>query len=169
MYQKKYWKELYALKVHLNYIELYLEDSEYKDKAVNIVLAVTSSGSIAGWAIWHKLGMIWAIIIAGSQVIATIKNFLPYKSRLKDLSGLLRDFEDIILFAEKKWFEVSEGKLTEEEIHVLQFDIRKRKTAALKKHLSTSILPEKLKLLKKAQISADVYFNNFYPVEENNG
>ena len=168
MYQEKYWKELYQLKVHLNYLELYQQDSEFKDKSVNIFLAITSSGSIAGWAIWRDMALVWAIIIATGQVIATVKNFLPYKARLKSLSGLLHDFEDIILFAEKKWFDVSEGKLTEEEIHKLQFDIRSKKTNALKKNLGVNILPEKQKLLIKAQESADVYFNNFYSREENN-
>jgi hypothetical protein len=168
MYQEKYWKELYQLKVHLNYVELYLQDSEYKEKAVNIFLALTSSGSIAAWVIWQKVAVIWAFIIAASQVVTAIKNFLPYKERLKALFGLVHDFEDIVLIAEKKWFDVAEGKLTEEEIHKLQFDIRSKKTMALKKHLGSKILPEKAQLMIKAQASADVYFNNFYPKEKTN-
>jgi hypothetical protein len=121
MYQKRYWSELYQIKVHLNYLELYLQDSEIKDRSVNILLAVTSSGSIAGWAIWQQVAILWACIIAVSQVVAVIKNYLPYKTRMRSLSGVVHEFEDLILFAEKSWFDVSEGKLTEEEIHNLQF------------------------------------------------
>jgi hypothetical protein len=168
MYQLRYWKELYQIKVHLNYLELYLQDSEMKDRSVNIFLAITSSGSIAGWAIWQQAAILWAIIIAASQVVTVIKNFLPYKTRMKSLSGVVHEFEDLILFAEKSWFDVSEGKLTEEEIHNLQFDVRTKKTKALKKHLGNNTLPEKPKLLLRAQRSADVYFDNFYPVEESN-
>ncbi len=35
MYQERYWKELYQLKVHLVYLELYLNDADFKDKAIN--------------------------------------------------------------------------------------------------------------------------------------
>lgn len=169
MYQLRYWKELYQIKVHSNYLELYLQDSEMKDRWVNIFLAITSSGSIAGWAIWQHAAMFWAIIIAASQVVNVIKNFLPYKARMKSLAGVIHEFEDIVLFAENSWFGVSEGKLTEEEIHKLQFDVRAQKTKALKKHLGSNTLPEKSRLLKKALRSADTYFDNFYPVEEPNG
>ena len=106
--------------------------------------------------------MIWGIIIAASQVVTVIKNFLPYKTRMKSLSGLRDEFEELVLFTERKWFPVSEGKLTEEEIHELQFEVRERKSRALKKQVGNNTLPEKPKLLTRAQASADVYFNNFY-------
>jgi len=169
MYQERYWKELYQLKVHLIYLELYLNDADFKDKSINIFLACTSSGSIAGWAIWREQAFVWAIIIALSQVVTVIKNILPYKTRIKAILSLIHDLEDVMLRAEEKWFDVSEGRLTEEEINKLRFDIRTRKTNTLKKHLGTSTLPAKQKLFGKAQTSADVYFDNFYPTEVNHG
>lgn len=165
MYQQRYWKELYQLKVHLNYLELYMEDSEFKDKVVSVFLALTSSTSIAGWVIWQEAAIVWAVIIASSQVVSAIRGFLPYKSRLKALGGLVHEIEDLVLFAERKWFDVSEGRLTEEEIHELQYELRAKKTKALKKNLGNNILPEKPKLISKAQNSANIYFDNFYPVE----
>jgi hypothetical protein len=166
MYQERYWKELYQLKVHLNYLELYLQNSEYRDKIINCFLAITSSGSIAGWVIWQSIAMVWAIIIASSQVLTAIKSFLPYRTRMKSLSGLLHEIEELMIFTEEKWFDVSEGKLFEEEIHKLQFVVRTKKTNALKKYLGNTTLPEKPNLLGKAQRSADIYFDNFYPVEK---
>lgn len=166
MYQERYWKELYQLKVHLNYLEIYLQDSEFKGKAIGIFLAVASSSSIAGWAIWQSQAFIWGTIIAASQVMGVVNSFLPYSSRMKLLPGLIHELEEIAITTEKNWFKVSEGKLTEEEIHQLQFDVRSKKTKALKKHLDNNTLPEKPKLLSRAQVSADIYFNNFYPVEE---
>ena len=169
MYQERYWKELYQLKVHVIYLELYLHDADFKDKAINIFLACTSSGSIAGWAVWREMAIIWALVIATSQVVTVIKNILPYKARIKAMSGLIHDLEDVLLRAEEKWFDVSEGRLTEEEINKLRFDIRTKKTNALKKHLGTSTLPARQKLLEKAQTAADIYIDHFYPTEANNG
>lgn len=161
-YQERYWKELFELRVHVNYLDLYMEKSEFIDKSINIFLAVTSSSSICGWAIWNKYGFIWAIIIASSQLINAVKQFLPYKTRLKATCSILSELEELLIFAEMKWFDVAEGKLTEEEINKLQFDIRAKKTQSVQRHLGMNTLPEKEKLFCKAKKSAEIYIMNFY-------
>jgi len=162
MYQHRYWKELYQLKVHVNYVELYLRNSDVNDKRVSIFLAITSSSSICGWAIWQEYSFVWAGIIALSQLITAIKTFLPYKQRIKPLSSLLHDLELITWECELEWFNVAEGELTEAETHKLQFNFRKKKLEALKKNLGVMTLPEKKNLFKKAEETAKTYFNNFY-------
>ena len=83
MYQQRYWKELYQLKVHTNYLELYLESSTNVDRGMNIFLAITSSSSICGWAVWQQYSFVWGAAIAASQLITAIKGFLPFKSTEK--------------------------------------------------------------------------------------
>ena len=161
-YQRRYWTELFELRVHVNYLELYMEESELEDKSINIFLAVTSSSSICGWAIWNKYGFIWAVIIAASQLINAVKQFLPYRTRLKATSGIMRELEELSIFAEMKWFDVAEGKLKKEEINKLQFEIRSKKTKAVQKHLGNNTLPKKEKLFNKAKKRAETYINNFY-------
>jgi len=161
-YQKRYWTELFELRVHVNYLELYMEQSEFIDKSVNIFLAVTSSSSICGWAIWNKYGFIWAVIIAASQLINAVKQFLPYRTRLKTAAGIMRELEELLTFAEMKWFDVAEGKLKKEEINKLQFEVRSKKTKAVQKHLGINTLPTKEKLFNKAKKTAKIYINNFY-------
>ena len=163
MYQERYWKELYQLKVHVSYLQLYQQQSESREKAVNIFLAVTSSSSIAGWAIWQTHGFIWAAIIAASQVVTAIKMFLPFRTRLKALTGLLHEMEEVSTYAEMRWYDVSEGVLSEREIHDLQYEIRARKHQLLRKHLGGGTLPEKPQLFANAVTSAETYFDNFYP------
>jgi hypothetical protein len=161
-YQNRYWKELFELRVHVNYLEKYMQQSELRDKSVNIFLAVTSSSSICGWAIWYKYSFIWAVIIAASQLIGAVKQFLPYRTRSKAISNILKDLEEFLNLYEMKWFDVAEGKLTEEEINKLQFEIRSKKTKAIQKHLGMNTLPEKGKLFREAKQSAEIYINNFY-------
>lgn len=141
-----------------------MEQSEFKDKAVNIFLAVTSSSSICGWAIWNKLGFMWAMIIAASQLINAVKQFLPYRTRLKAISGILKELEELSTSAETKWFDVAEGNLTDKEINKLQFDIRSQKTKAVQKHLGINTLPKKEKLFNMAKQLANTYIKNFYGV-----
>ncbi len=164
MYQQQYWKELYQLKVHTNYISAYLEESELYNRYINAFLSVTSSSSICGWAIWQEYDYIWAFIIAFSQLINVVKAYLPYKSRMKPLSGLLHEFEQLMIQAESKWYEVSEGQLTNKGIHNLRFAIRSQKIKSLKKSFPSGILPENKKLFDGATEKANTYFSNFYGV-----
>lgn len=161
-YQERYWKELFELRVHVNYLERYMEESEFIDNSINIFLAVTSSSSICGWAIWNKYSFLWAVIIAASQVINVVKQFLPYKARLKTTGGILKELEELLYSYETKWFDVERGDLKEDEINKLQFEIRSEKTKIVQKHLGTNTLPEKGRLLRKAKQSAEIYIKNFY-------
>lgn len=161
-YQDRYWRELYQLRVHTNYLELYMEESEFLNKSVNIFLAVTSSSSICGWAIWNKYSFVWAVIIAASQLVSAIKQFLPYQTRLKAICGILNEFNELLTSYEMKWFDVAEGNLTDDEINKLQYEIRSTKTKALQKHLGTTVLPAKGRLFRKAKELADTYITNFY-------
>jgi len=73
-YQEQYWKEMYQLKVHYEYIELYRGRSEFWDNSVKIFLAVVSSGSIGSWVIWKEYSHVWGAIIAISQVLERFNN-----------------------------------------------------------------------------------------------
>jgi hypothetical protein len=139
-----------------------MEQSEFIDKSVNIFLAVTSSSSICGWAIWNRFDFVWAVIIATSQLVSAVKQFLPYRTRLKAISGILREFEELLTFYEMKWFDVAEGNLTDAEINKLQYEMRSKKTKILHKHLGANTLPTKGKLFEKAKDTANTYINNFY-------
>jgi hypothetical protein len=167
MYQQQYWKEFYQLKVHTRYLDIYREKSEAIDKGINIFLAVTSSSSICSWAIWQKYNFVWAFIIALSQLITAIKMFLPYKNRLKVITGLQNEFEEIADYCELRWFDVAEGKLTSQEIHELRFTIKQKINKALRKHIGTTTLPIKKSYFKVAQRLTRAYFQNFYQCGEN--
>ena len=139
-----------------------MEKSEAINKTINIFLAVTSSSSICGWAIWNKYSFIWATIIASSQLLNAIKQFLPYRTRLKSISSILWELEELLTSAEMKWFDVAEGNLTEEEMNKLQFEIRRKKTQVMQKHFGINTLPTKEHYFLKAKQMANTYVQNFY-------
>lgn len=165
-YQLRYWNLMKELKVHVIYLHNYAAQSEWRDKAVNIFLAITSSSSIAAWAIWQRYQLVWAIIIALSQVVTAIKPFLPYKQRMKSISELNDHIQELSLECEKNWFEVAEGELTEKEIHDLAIDIKNKSLIAQQKCLKTMVLPKKSDILRKAEKEADLYFQNNYYIGE---
>lgn len=162
VYQDKYWTQLKELKTHIIYLQGYAEHADRLDKRVDIFLAVTSSTSIAAWAIWQKYPLVWSAIIALSQVITAIKPFLPHKQRVKAISELNDKFQNISLKCEKGWFAVAEGKLTEEEIHELYISLKEESLLAEQNCLKNIVLPENKNILSKAERKADLYLTNTY-------
>jgi hypothetical protein len=162
MYQEKYWREMDQLKVHVLYLEYYLESTVHIDRAINMFLAIVSSGSIAGWVVWQQFSFVWAAIIALSQAINAIKPHLPYAKRLRSLQSVSNELESVFIAMESHWFKVSEGQLTSEQVHSLQMKYKEKIRQVSQKYLGSSILPQDTKLLSKAKLTAKVYFDNFY-------
>ena len=159
--QEQYWKEIYQLKTHINFIERQLESAESVDRLTKIVLAIASSSSIGAWAVFKEYSLTWSIIIAASQVISAISPFLPYKNRIKEYTSLLHELEELMIQAEFRWHAIAEGKLTDTEINKARFEIRTTKQKSLKKHIQTTI-PTNDKVHAQAEIAAQEYLNNFY-------
>ena len=162
MYQERYWRELDQLKVHVFYLESYLERTVSIDRYINMFLAIASSGSIAGWVIWKDISFVWAAVIAISQAINAVKPYLPYAKRLKSLQGTTNDLESLFLVMEDNWFKVSEGALTEEQIHELHMRCKEKRRQIIQKHLGAAPLPENSKLMEQAKFQTRTYFQNFY-------
>ena len=164
-YQQRFWSLLVETRVHVYYLSHYTSKSEWWDKAVNIFLAITSSGSIAAWAIWQEFTWVWPVLIAGSQVVSAVKPFLPYNQRRKMASALADSFQSIALQVEAAWFSVAEGRLDEEAIHKETIRLRGLLLDAERKNLDGEVLPKNEKLMQAAESDASQYFCTHYPSE----
>jgi len=167
--QLQYWVELQALKAHVNYVELYQLRSESIERWINITLAVMSSASIGGWAIWKEYAFVWGVLIMASQVVSVIYKFLPFKSRIKPLSSAGVELSVLADEAERAWFDVAKGELTEREINDQRFAIRQKKSAIMKSAFSGMVLPENPRLMKKAEDQMRAYFKSHYQELNNDG
>lgn len=81
--QEKYWNYMVQIKAWTFYLDIYAEDSYKWDRRINIYGAIASSSSIAAWTIWRNWSFIWAAIIAISQVLTAIKQYLPFGRKVK--------------------------------------------------------------------------------------
>lgn len=157
-YQQKYWEELYLTQYAIYYYNFYKEKYEKYDRNVKIFLSVSSSASIGAWTIWKNCGYLWGIIIAASQVINAIKHLFPWESKLKGLSGLLREYSKIYLKADSDLFLISEGYLTIEEINKRTSEIKQLKLDVQLKYLENITLPHNDKLRIKAEELTETFF-----------
>ena len=71
--QERFWCEMYHLKGHTCYLELYLARTEKIDRAVNIAIAITSTSSLGMWAFFKQFDKLWAGLIVMSQLVAMTK------------------------------------------------------------------------------------------------
>lgn len=159
--QKRYWEEFSTLRRDAIYINRYHAEVEGTDRWLNIFSAFASNGSIAGWIIWKEIAFIWGGVIAASQALNAIKTYLPFRKRMAALAALGPELEALALVAETDWLKVSQGQLTEEEIHTLTMALKTKALRATTKSFSGSSLPERKALLDVAERDASAYMSSF--------
>lgn len=113
------------IKAWIFYLDIYAENSYKWDRRINMYGAIASSSSIAAWAIWKEWSYVWAVIIAISQVLTAIKQYLPFGRRLKYLQPFIEDMKLLYLKMEYDWYKVAGGDLSESEINALLFSYKK--------------------------------------------
>ena len=161
-YQGIYWDNLVQLRAVVYYLQAYQIHSEKWNTWIQGFLAITSSASIGGWAIWNEYGMYWGGVIAASQVVNAIKGLLPFQKRAKAIGSLNIDLEKLALEAESKWFSVFEGELTDENIFNLVTDLKQRKLEASHKYFKDQTLPIKSKFETEASERTQAYFESYF-------
>lgn len=167
--QSLFWNEMVQLKAHIFYLGYHRRRSDQVDFWIKCVTAVTSSASIAGWAIWQSYGFAWGLLIAVSQVINVTKQYLPYEARRKACNDTCNDLENLFIQSESDWYYVAEGTLTNEEIHKKLIALKKRKSQIVKKCMAVLVLPRKQKYMQLAKVDSTDYFQTLYYEGENNG
>lgn len=135
------------IKAWIFYLDIYAENSYKWDRRINMYGAIASSSSIAAWAIWKEWSYVWAVIIAISQVLTAIKQYLPFGRRLKYLQPFIEDMKLLYLKMEYDWYKVAGGDLSESE------NIES-------KYLKEEILVENEKYKNKADDKTEEYFQN---------
>ncbi len=144
-------------------IRIYQERERY----TNIVLAFASSGSVAAWAVWELFPMLWAGIIAASNVVLVIKPYFPYSKYLKEIREKKQNALSINLEFEKLWYKIQYDKLTEDEAMEEFFLIRENLNKAY--NFSEDIsLQHADSVQQNATIKTKTYFEINYDVTINN-
>jgi hypothetical protein len=134
--------------------------SETIETWLNCFFAVTSSASIATWAVWQKYPLVWGGIIAASQVATAIKPFLPYRKLQANTMGLINAFFPILLTVEESWYKICNENLQPEEIDSLLMAHKRDLQRVEAEHFKDSQLPHKPNLLAKAKEDSDEYFKS---------
>lgn len=136
------------------------------DRNINIFLAITSSGSIAAWAIWELYPMLWATIIAISQVLTAIKPYFPFFKYVKELNAKNYKMELINIDIERLWYKLSKRNISEEEAEEQYFDLR-RQIGELLNFGDDAVYKATKKIEQKANERMKIFLKNNYGIDIN--
>jgi hypothetical protein len=126
-----------------------------------VLRAVASSGSIAGWALWHDAAPVWAGIIALAQVADALKDALPFASAHKAAGQYALLLESILVDALFEWEEIASGKVPREDIAARRHRLMRLQHEAECKCFPNG-QPHRSRLFAIAEQEAYDYFNAMY-------
>lgn len=156
-----YWEELKQLKAKSICIRLYRDKMNIYVKSTDSILAIASSASIGGWAIWNEYSFTWSIIIASSQVINALKGVFTFSKLHKSASALTISFETLYIDAEDDWEKIALRESIPSEIVDKRTSLRKLQLAAEQKFFPEGFKPSD-KMVTQASREAETYFNDTY-------
>ncbi len=128
---------------------------------MEIVKAVASSGSIAGWVVFKKYPILWSSIIVAAQLLDALKNVFPFARNHKSASDLTVAMELLWIDAEEEWESIYSGQLSEDKITKRRTQLRKLQLDAERKYFPEGFEPGD-KLIRLAELEASTYFELTY-------
>ena len=98
------------------------------------------------------------IILALAQIVTAAKPYLPFQSRMNEIDKGLVALNLIYNDIEKEWNSIFNGEYDEHTINQLYYDLSKRWEKADAEILKNDSLPQKEKLILKADKEKNHYF-----------
>jgi hypothetical protein len=114
--QQLYWRELGELATAFCYYRLLRNRLTRTNQTIGILKAVAASGTIAAWAIWQQAALLWAAIIAASQLIDAVKDVIPFQKDHRAASDLVHTLDNIFIDAQFEWENIFTGRVPRNEI-----------------------------------------------------
>ena len=120
------WNNLANIKFKALYCRLCSKSAGFYGQIYSFLLAFTSAGSVAAWAIWKEYPSAWAIIVAVAQILHVAKPHIPVLGKETDFLAMSFDFEKLYLQYERLWYDFDTEKIIGEEAEALFYQYRER-------------------------------------------
>ena len=124
--------------------------------AYSIFLALATASSVAAWAVWEKFPVLWATIVAISQILHIIKPYFYFIKNDKEFIEMSLMFEGVYLSYEKLWYDLQKNGLDMDEAEKIFYENR-QKELNISKSYKHVVCPTINSLMTKA----DTETNNF--------
>jgi hypothetical protein len=161
--QAIYWTQLVEIKGLGVFIRRYRDDQAKWVRRIGIVKAVAASSTIAGWSIWKDYALAWGIILALSQLLDAVREYLPHQKQQRAASDLAGAIDMLFIDAQFEWSVVRGGQLEAEQIMARWRNLAKLRLEAERKFFPDGVArSERLQSLARGEV--DAYFQATYDV-----
>jgi hypothetical protein len=140
--REKIWYYMLDSKFQSLYLDYQTSKYQKFDRRINIFLALASSTSIGAWAVWQEFQLVWAIIIAGSNVVNIIKPYFPFSKYIKELNERALSMQNLHLDYERLWYKFDRDQINEENATELFFDLKAKGIANLRLNDDTLVFED---------------------------
>jgi hypothetical protein len=164
---ERYWNMMTDKKFHIVYLGLHYGKCVKIERWINIILAVISTGSLGALLVTDKAQKVWVIILALAQIVTAAKPYLPFQYRMNEIDKGLVALNMIYNDIEKEWNPIISGKYDEATINQLYYDFSKQWEKADAEMLKNDCLPQKAKLIEKANKEKNHYFEVMFGGDNN--
>ena len=115
------WNHLLDADLNRRYWRYVTTRYKVRDQWGRILLALTSSGAVAGWAIWDQYPSGWQILSGLSAVVAIALPILNFPARVETAADLHGRWTELSAEYERLWVAAEDGvsRLTDVEMQVL--------------------------------------------------
>ena len=162
--REKIWYYMLDSKFQSLYLDYQVSKYQKYDRNINIFLALASSSSIGAWAIWNEYQILWAIIIAASNVVNIIKPYFPYSKYIKDLNERALSMQNLHLDYERLWYNFDNDQVLEDLATQKFFDLKSKGVTTLRLNDDTLVFEDE-KIYQVAEEKMRSYVKNNYNVD----
>ena len=148
--RNKIWYSLVHSKTNEYYSAYVTRYYQWTDWIVNSFLVITTSSSVAAWILWKQFPLVWAIIIAISQLLMLLKPFLLFPKYVKTYNEKNLIFQHLSWELEKLWYNL-ENSIIDEQKAFDEYDRIKQKLIESDKFPEEVIIITHKKALEKAE------------------
>ena len=155
---ERYWHLMTDKKFALIYLGLHYHRNVKIERWLDIILAVISTGSLGALFVLDEYQFVLTVILALAQVATAARPYLPYQYRVKELDKGITLLNALYNEIEKKWFLISDGKLSDDEINELYYKYLKKWDELDSEILKKDSLPRRKNMINIAQEEKNQYF-----------
>ena len=127
----KVWSALVNLKFKGYVIAILLGRFQKRGRTVDVFLAVASSTSIAAWALWKKFEIVWAGIIAVSQVLTVIKPYYPFRKYATEFTAKCAKIDLLNIEFERLWDKMQLGTISDDDASETYYSLQRQVSEVL--------------------------------------
>ena len=155
------WTNLANIKFKATYTGKVSRRSYNIGNIYSFFLAFASASSVAAWALWEKIPLVWATIVVISQILVIAKPYLPFVKGDREFADQSLLFDELYLSYEKLWFEYAKHNVGEELIEK-KFYILREKELDIHTRFKHIICPKFKKLIHEADKETNTYLQTHF-------